>query len=85
MNIGDMRLEREVRQLERELKSLKATRYADQTASDYYIRLKGLYARRRAMLDAHQRRHASPQVDDATGTDARREAQEKGGPEPAFD
>jgi hypothetical protein len=56
MNTGDMRLEREVMQLERELKTLKLTRYENQAASDYYLRLKGLYARRKAMLDAHQRR-----------------------------
>lgn len=56
MNTGDMRLEREVMQLERELKMLKLTRYESQAASDYYLRLKGLYARRKAMLDAHRRR-----------------------------
>ncbi|MDH3712795.1 MAG: hypothetical protein OET44_02980 [Gammaproteobacteria bacterium] len=56
MNTGDMRLEREVMQLERELKMLKLTRYEDPAASDYYLRLKGLYARRRAILDAHRRR-----------------------------
>ena len=56
MNIGDMRLAREVLQLERELKVLKLTRYDDKAASDYYLRLKGLYARRKALLDAHRRR-----------------------------
>jgi hypothetical protein len=56
MNTGDMRLEREVMQLERELKMLKSTRYESPAASDYYLRLKVLYARRKAMLDARRRR-----------------------------
>jgi len=60
MNTGDMRLQREVAQLERELNRLKRTRYDDEAASDYYLRLKGLYARRKAMLDAHRCRRVRP-------------------------
>ena len=56
MNIGDLRLEQEVMQLERELRKLKLTRYDDDAASDYYFRVKGLYARRKALLDAQRRR-----------------------------
>ena len=55
MDHNYMRLERQVARLERELQMLKSTRHNDKAVSDHYMRLKGTYARKRALLETSRR------------------------------
>ncbi len=54
MDIGYLRLEREVAKLERELHRLKLVRYQDRPSSDRYFQVKALWARRQATLAARR-------------------------------